>query len=906
MGCASSKSGQDLRPASTCDNASGSRSHLSAEYALVAPRSPLVTPKVAQAALAESVFGSSERFSSITSPGKATSTSRRCTHSWCKSEISSENYFEHQQQCQQEKPMECFKCGQCFILRTIKSHAVGCHPVCCEGCGRVVLPRLLKYCPEGVYSAKRGEVVPVETPLALVERSTPDGTSELEHAAIRIQRTLRLARCRTILTENIFRLILREMTLARESHIVTQHHSMNDKSGRNGELTNSSRKRSALTTQCTKSDIPVDHYFPRELTSPLTMSVATCMMEDFTSGGRLPYAAAWRVCEEALGHLRSLPNVQHLDPPEGARSYDGRWTAGGKIVVVGDLHGQLHDLVHILHECGLPDPYKGTYYVFNGDFVDRGASSVEILLLLYTMMLACPQGVFLNRGNHEVYYMNEDYGFDVEVSTKYDRPIYHLIQRTFNAIPLCTCIARKVLVLHGGLPRLPGVTLAHIDAVHRFRPMPMPESDQCAEDTIFQDILWSDPWEQEGLGVSERGAGTLFGPDVTEAFLERNQLCLLLRSHEPFLRGYEEHHGGKVVTIFSASNYDGEDSNRASYAIVNASRADQPSYHSYRAHDMQELTLLHPGEGIHGNSPRHPHPGLSPHPAHSSAVEDVLRYIRERIYVKRHELLKYFNTMDVTKKGSVWKVEWVEAMRTVLSMEVPWFFLRIFLAEEDPETHRVNYTQFLWRYQNRLMLCWMNQLEGVVLHKLRVALRDKKERLLHQVADARVVTFTEFESLLHNLGIGLRDAEIFHLFTFFDRDFDGFLSVHRILDSLSETDPDTEPQEETLWELEVMQELQSIFISGRMSLEHVFRAMDRDGSGVLDLDAFVKGMTMLNRALSSPLDNIQMRELFNCVDVDQDGEISFQDFIDSFSVHDVVYDELLGTESEAGYRQFYS
>ena len=69
------------------------------------------------------------------------------------------------------------------------------------------------------------------------------------------------------------------------------------------------------------------------------------------------------------------------------------------------------------------------------------------------------------------------------------------------------------------------------------------------------DCLWSDPQPFSGRSPSKRGVGYSFGPDITAAFLENNDLELLVRSHEVKDEGYLVEHGGKCITIFSAPNY---------------------------------------------------------------------------------------------------------------------------------------------------------------------------------------------------------------------------------------------------------------------------------------------------------------------------------------------------------------
>ena len=46
------------------------------------------------------------------------------------------------------------------------------------------------------------------------------------------------------------------------------------------------------------------------------------------------------------------------------------------------------------------------------------------------------------------------------------------------------------------------------------------------------DLLWSDPDDRCGWGVSPRGAGYTFGQDVSEAFNHNKNLTLIARAHQ--------------------------------------------------------------------------------------------------------------------------------------------------------------------------------------------------------------------------------------------------------------------------------------------------------------------------------------------------------------------------------------
>ena len=55
---------------------------------------------------------------------------------------------------------------------------------------------------------------------------------------------------------------------------------------------------------------------------------------------------------------------------------------GEPIVIVGDLHGQFYDLVHMLDKAGDPAEIN---YLFLGDYVDRGIYGLEVVVSLISI-----------------------------------------------------------------------------------------------------------------------------------------------------------------------------------------------------------------------------------------------------------------------------------------------------------------------------------------------------------------------------------------------------------------------------------------------------------------------------------------------------------------------------------------
>ncbi|KAF5286192.1 hypothetical protein FQA39_LY16362 [Lamprigera yunnana] len=216
----------------------------------------------------------------------------------------------------------------------------------------------------------------------------------------------------------------------------------------------------------------------------------------------------------------------------------------GELMVCGDIHGQFYDLKELFKVGGdVPE----TNYLFMGDFVDRGFYSVETFLLLLALKVRYPDRITLIRGNHESRQITQVYGFYDECLRKYGSiTVWRYCTEIFDYLSLSAIIDGKIFCVHGGLS--PSIqTLDQIRTIDRKQEVP--------HDGPMCDLLWSDPEDTQGWGVSPRGAGYLFGSDVVAQFNAANDIDMICRAHQLVMEGYKWHFNETVLTVWSAPNY---------------------------------------------------------------------------------------------------------------------------------------------------------------------------------------------------------------------------------------------------------------------------------------------------------------------------------------------------------------
>lgn len=225
------------------------------------------------------------------------------------------------------------------------------------------------------------------------------------------------------------------------------------------------------------------------------------------------------------------------------------------ITIVGDIHGQFHDLLRIFDECGYPPK---TSYLFLGDYVDRGFRSVETMILLFCYKILYPQNIYLLRGNHEFEGVNSNYGFISEIFREYQSTgIWQKFNEVFGFLSFAALIDEKILCMHGGIS-------PHLTNLQQIKDIKKPVGEDAFFDKnqyiegIIPDLVWaeSDP-KIELWRVGDNGMSVCFGLKPLEEFIKKTDLKMICRGHQVAMEGTEFPFfpNKTFLTIFSAPKY---------------------------------------------------------------------------------------------------------------------------------------------------------------------------------------------------------------------------------------------------------------------------------------------------------------------------------------------------------------
>ncbi|KAI1294145.1 Serine/threonine-protein phosphatase 2B catalytic subunit alpha isoform [Halotydeus destructor] len=254
--------------------------------------------------------------------------------------------------------------------------------------------------------------------------------------------------------------------------------------------------------------------------------------------------------------------------------------------VFGDLHGNFNDLMQYEKTIWPTAPaIGGASYLFLGDYVDRGEWGVEVTCYLMAMKILSPDSFFLCRGNHEIRYIQKSFSFFKECQKKFGdaagKLIFEHINNFFDRLPLAAVIDENIFCAHGGFP----FSALNVDAINE---VPCPLRDPEREAPLAWEILWNDPMNEKDFeqydkmvpkplmkggftANTKRGTAYYYTDEAVDHFLQTNNFTNIIRAHELMPHGYKFHMNGKVLTIFSSSNYGGN-GNKAACVFVDCDK----------------------------------------------------------------------------------------------------------------------------------------------------------------------------------------------------------------------------------------------------------------------------------------------------------------------------------------------
>lgn len=182
-----------------------------------------------------------------------------------------------------------------------------------------------------------------------------------------------------------------------------------------------------------------------------------------------------------------------------------------------------------------------------------------------------------------------------------------------------------------------------------------------------------------------RGAGVNFGADLTTAFLRRNGLVMLVRSHECVPLGFDQPFRGEargsLCTVFSASNYGGG-GNQGAYMVFGVGAGPAGA------------TAVPGSGGMH----------------YSVFYFDISKQVQNDLTLhgmilgKKAALLEAFRAEDVSQGGLVRAAVWTEVMQRVVGVKVQWQLLMDMMVPPScMDGQQVKYEAFLADFEARQM-----------------------------------------------------------------------------------------------------------------------------------------------------------------------------------------------------------
>jgi len=227
----------------------------------------------------------------------------------------------------------------------------------------------------------------------------------------------------------------------------------------------------------------------------------------------------------------------------------------------GDIHGEqkaLNDWI----EKEKPDKKPERFYIFLGDYIDRGENGALVLNELMKLYIKAPKNIILLRGNHENKEIASFYGFVEELKKIFGKSSnFPKVWEAFQHLPSACLLTWK------GIKKRYGLFCVHGGPCRKYNFRKLLESPdkkyQLIPKSSGKNLLWSDikiplRW------IDSRGAGEILTVQKIEQYFQEYQpdnldILGVIRGHQQsiFFKDKKEVQG-EGVYILSKNNEEKE------------------------------------------------------------------------------------------------------------------------------------------------------------------------------------------------------------------------------------------------------------------------------------------------------------------------------------------------------------
>ena len=316
-----------------------------------------------------------------------------------------------------------------------------------------------------------------------------------------------------------------------------------------------------------------------------------------------------RVEEDLASFFEEFKNEDYsnnLNNENYFRLLDLRDSSDARVVVIGDIHCDFFSLAALLLKLSVSkyEYFEKAFFVFLGDYLDRGALVFEHLLLLMDLKRILGDRLLMLKGNHELISYNavkeelvsrvipQDTCPVLNQFCSKNKKFLQSFGDYFKTLPVYVYLKvneQNILLTHASIPRqifLDSFSFDQDTGAISFDDIYLYKQHQFARNNtkddslttfttivndnilrvrnkILNDMIWGDPRTgNEKYQVSGRFE---FGSSQFEDYVQKNNISRLFRSHEPEEYGYKSFYDDHLFTIFSTG---GPQNNQTGYFNV--------------------------------------------------------------------------------------------------------------------------------------------------------------------------------------------------------------------------------------------------------------------------------------------------------------------------------------------------